>query len=129
MVCGVHTLCGGGLELEGSEEYSVGQSMPLTMLGDIVSAAAKASTNLYALLDGNTNVCEDIGRQLLTYGRRMTPAEIFKRIEELTVEDAKAAAYKVFHDKDHAMAAVGNIDKLPSYEWIRNHSFLEDRKR
>jgi len=53
MVCGVHTLCGGGVELEGSEEYSVGQSMPLTMLGDIVSAAAKASTNLYALLDGN----------------------------------------------------------------------------
>lgn len=74
-------------------------------------------------LDGNTNVCEDIGRQLLTYGRRMTPAEIFQRIEELSVEDVKAAAYKVFHDKDHAMAAVGGIEGLPSYEWIRNNSY------
>ena len=26
-------------------------------------------------LDGNSNIAEDIGRQLLTYGRRMTPAE------------------------------------------------------
>eukprot|EP00584_Thalassiosira_punctigera_P017428 CAMPEP_0172549148 /NCGR_PEP_ID=MMETSP1067-20121228/18294_1 /TAXON_ID=265564 ORGANISM="Thalassiosira punctigera, Strain Tpunct2005C2" /NCGR_SAMPLE_ID=MMETSP1067 /ASSEMBLY_ACC=CAM_ASM_000444 /LENGTH=490 /DNA_ID=CAMNT_0013336483 /DNA_START=59 /DNA_END=1528 /DNA_ORIENTATION=- len=68
-------------------------------------------------LDGNTNVCEDIGRQLLTYGRRMTPAEIFQRIEELTVEDVRAAAFKVFHDKDHAMAAVGGIEGLPSYDW------------
>ena len=74
-------------------------------------------------LDGNTNVCEDIGRQLLTYGRRMTPAEIFQRIEELTVDDVKAAAYKVFHDKDHAMAAVGGIEGLPSYEWIRLNSY------
>ncbi|KAL9186873.1 hypothetical protein ACHAXT_010593 [Thalassiosira profunda] len=74
-------------------------------------------------LDGNTNVCEDIGRQLLTYGRRMTAAEIFARIEELSLDDVRAAAYKVFHDKDHAMAAVGGLEGLPPYEWIRNNSF------
>lgn len=74
-------------------------------------------------LDGNTNVCEDIGRQLLTYGRRMTPAEIFTRIEEMTADDVRAAAHMVFHNKDHAMAAVGGLEGLPSYEWIRSHSF------
>lgn len=74
-------------------------------------------------LDGNTNVCEDIGRQLLTYGRRMTPAEIFQRIEELSVDDVRAAAQRVFYDKDHAMAAVGGIEGMPSYEWIRNNSY------
>ena len=90
---------------------------------DVERAKIALKATMLMGLDGNTNVCEDIGRQLLTYGRRMTPAEIFKRIEEMTVEDAKAAAQKVFHDKDHAMTAVGNIDNLPSYEWIRNHSF------
>jgi processing peptidase subunit beta len=74
-------------------------------------------------LDGNTNVCEDIGRQLLTYGRRLTPAEIFLRIEELTLDDVRAAAHRVFYNKDHAMAAVGGIERLPSYEWIRNNSY------
>eukprot|EP00579_Thalassiosira_antarctica_P000018 CAMPEP_0201866206 /NCGR_PEP_ID=MMETSP0902-20130614/864_1 /ASSEMBLY_ACC=CAM_ASM_000551 /TAXON_ID=420261 /ORGANISM="Thalassiosira antarctica, Strain CCMP982" /LENGTH=481 /DNA_ID=CAMNT_0048391127 /DNA_START=71 /DNA_END=1513 /DNA_ORIENTATION=+ len=84
---------------------------------DVERAKIALKATMLMGLDGNTNVCEDIGRQLLTYGRRMTPAEIFMRIEELTVEDVKAAAQMVFHDKDHAMAAVGGIEGLPSYEW------------
>lgn len=90
---------------------------------DVERAKIALKATMLMGLDGNTNVCEDIGRQLLTYGRRLTPAEIFMRIEELSVEDVKAAAYKVFHDKDHAMAAVGGIEGLPSYEWIRKNSF------
>lgn len=90
---------------------------------DVERAKIALKATMLMGLDGNTNVCEDIGRQLLTYGRRLTPAEIFQRIEELNVEDVKAAAHMVFHDKDHAMAAVGNIEGLPSYEWIRNNSY------
>ncbi|KAL7467607.1 hypothetical protein ACHAXS_007847 [Conticribra weissflogii] len=90
---------------------------------DVERAKIALKATMLMGLDGNTNVCEDIGRQLLTYGRRLTPAEIFQRIEELTVEDVRAAAYKVFHDKDHAMAAIGGLEGLPSYEWIRNNSY------
>ena len=90
---------------------------------DVERAKIALKATMLMGLDGNTNVCEDIGRQLLTYGRRMTPAEIFQRIEELSVDDVKAAAHKVFHDKDHAMAAVGGIEGLPSYEWIRNNTY------
>lgn len=74
-------------------------------------------------LDGNTNVCEDIGRQLLTYGRRMTAAETFARIDELTADDVRAAVARTVHDKDHAMAAVGGIGEMPDYDWIRRHSY------
>jgi len=90
---------------------------------DVDQAKIALKATMLMGLDGNTNVCEDIGRQLLTYGRRMTPVEIFQRIEELTLEDVKAAAHKVFYDKDHAMCAVGGIERLPSYEWTRSHSF------
>jgi len=90
---------------------------------DVERAKIALKATMLMGLDGNTNVCEDIGRQLLTYGRRMTAAEIFQRIEEMTVEDVRAAAHKVFHDKDHAMTAVGGIEGLPSYEWIRNNSY------
>ena len=59
MVCGVHTLGGGGgmMSEEGGEENGGGSSMPLTMLGDIVSSAAMACKNLYELLshDGRRN--------------------------------------------------------------------------
>mmetsp|Transcript_7353 Transcript_7353/g.16031 ORF Transcript_7353/g.16031 Transcript_7353/m.16031 type:complete len:485 (-) Transcript_7353:6-1460(-) len=89
---------------------------------DVERAKTALKATMLMGLDGNTNVCEDIGRQLLTYGRRLTPAEIFGRIEELTVEDVRAAAHTVFYDKDHAMAAVGGLEGLPSYEWIRSKS-------
>jgi processing peptidase subunit beta len=60
-------------------------------------------------LDGNTNVCKDIGRQLPTYGRRLTPADIFLRIEELTADEVRAAAHGIFHNRDHAMVVVGGL--------------------
>jgi processing peptidase subunit beta len=75
------------------------------------------------VLNGNTNICEDIGRQLLIYGQRLTPAEMFLRIKKLTVDDARAAAHGVFHVRDHAMMAVGGIKGLPSYKWIRKNSY------
>jgi len=92
-----------------------------------VEEVERAKVNLKATmlmgLDGNSNVTEDIGRQLLTYGRRMTPAEIFSRIDAITVDDIKATATKVINDQDHALAAVGGIHELPDYNWIRRHSY------
>jgi processing peptidase subunit beta len=38
-------------------------------------AKTQLKTALLGSLDGSTAVCEDIGRQMITYGRRMTPAE------------------------------------------------------
>ena len=43
----------------------------------------------------------------------MTPAKISQRVEELSVEDAKTVAQKAFHDKDHAITAIGGIEGLP----------------
>lgn len=87
----------------------------------------RAKVNLKATmlmgLDGHSNVAEDIGRQLLVYGRRLTPAEIFSRIDAVTVDDVRATAAKFIHDQDHAMAAVGGIHELPDYNWFRRHSY------
>jgi len=87
----------------------------------------RAKVNLKATmlmgLDGHANVAEDIGRQLLTYGRRMTSAEIFSRIDAISTDDIKATASKFINDQDHALAAVGGVHELPDYNWIRRHSY------
>lgn len=92
-----------------------------------VEEVERAKVNLKATmlmgLDGHSNVAEDIGRQLLTYGRRMTAAEVFSRIDAITVDDIKATAAKVINDQEHALAAVGGIHELPDYNWIRRHSY------
>ena len=38
-------------------------------------------TNMLLQLDGTTAVCEDIGRQMLCYGRRIPPHELEARID------------------------------------------------
>ena len=74
-------------------------------------------------LDGHNNVAEEIGRSLLNYGRRMTPAELFSRIDAVTTSDVRATAYNFFNDQDHALAAVGGIHELPDYTWFRRHTY------
>jgi len=87
----------------------------------------RAKTQLRATmlmgLDGNSQVAEDIGRQLLTYGRRMSPAEVFARIDAVSADDVKATAGKIINDEDHALAAVGGIHELPDYNKIRRWSY------
>jgi mitochondrial-processing peptidase subunit beta len=92
-----------------------------------VEELERAKLNLKAAmlmgLDGNSHVAEDIGRQMLTYGRRMTPAEIFSRIDAVSIADIRATASKFINDQDHAMAAVGGIHELPDYTWVRRHTY------
>jgi len=90
---------------------------------EVERAKVNLKATMLSQLDGHSNVAEDIGRQLLTYGRRMTPAELFARIDAVTTADIKATAAKFINDEEHALAAVGGIHELPDYNWIRAHSY------
>ena len=63
-------------------------------------------------LDGTTMICEDIGRQMLTYGRRMTPFEIDARIEDVDPARVQDVARR-YLAKPFALAAVGNVESVP----------------
>ena len=70
-------------------------------------------------LDGTTAIAEDIGRQLVTSGRRMTPKQIENAVDAVSVEDIQRVAQKYLWDKDFALAAVGPIEGLLDYNRIR----------
>jgi processing peptidase subunit beta len=110
-------------DLQGAVLYEMTRLCHQTSAEEVERAKTQLKTSLLGGLDGSTAVCEDIGRQMLTYGRRLTPAEIFARIEAVDVNAVKAAADRIINDKDLAIASVGNVHELPDYNWSRRRTY------
>jgi len=92
------------------------------------AAVTRAKTALKSSLlfaqDGPAGVAEDIGRQLLVYGRRIPKAELFARIDAVTPAVLQSVAGRYIFDQDHAMAAVGDTANLPDYTWFRRRTYM-----
>ncbi|KAL0285485.1 UNVERIFIED_CONTAM: putative mitochondrial-processing peptidase subunit beta, mitochondrial [Sesamum calycinum] len=59
---------------------------------DVVRARNQLKSSLLLHIDGTSPVAEDIGRQLLTYGRRIPYAELFARIDAVDASTVKRVA-------------------------------------
>jgi processing peptidase subunit beta len=90
---------------------------------EVARAKAQLKANMLMMLDGTTPTCEEIGRQMLTYGRRISPAEVFARIDAVDVESINDCARTFINDQEPAVAAIGNVWELPDYNWWRRHTF------
>eukprot|EP00933_Yihiella_yeosuensis_P056744 TRINITY_DN56173_c0_g1_i1.p1 TRINITY_DN56173_c0_g1~~TRINITY_DN56173_c0_g1_i1.p1 ORF type:complete len:172 (+),score=20.98 TRINITY_DN56173_c0_g1_i1:2-517(+) len=86
-------------------------------------AKHKLALMLFSQFEGSTAVCEDLGRQMLNYNRRIHPVEMMHRISAVTVDDVKRVAQRFFYDQDPAVAAIGPIYELPDYSGIRSRTY------
>ncbi|OVA00778.1 Peptidase M16 [Macleaya cordata] len=90
---------------------------------DVTRARNQLKSSLLLHIDGTSAVAEDIGRQLLTYGRRIPFAELFARIDAVDASTIKRVANRFIFDKDVAIAAMGPIQGLPDYNWFRRRTY------
>jgi len=72
---------------------------------EVERAKAQLRASLLLSLDSTTPVAEDIGRQLVTTGRRMSPEEIDKVVGSVTVADVRRVANEKLWDQDLAISA------------------------
>ncbi len=86
---------------------------------EVERAKAQLKASILLSLDGTTAVAEDIGRQIVTTGRRMSPGEIERIIDHITEKDVMDFASRKLWDQDIAISAVGSIEGLFDYTRIR----------
>jgi processing peptidase subunit beta len=60
---------------------------------------------------------------MLTYGRRIHPAEALDRVDAVDANAVKACANRYFYDRDPALAAIGPLTELPDYNWLRRRTY------
>ncbi|KAF2839286.1 mitochondrial-processing peptidase subunit beta [Patellaria atrata CBS 101060] len=82
-------------------------------------AKAQLKASILLSLDGTTAVAEDIGRQIVTTGRRLSPEEVERVIGQITEKDVMDFAQRKLWDRDIAISAVGPIEGLLDYSRIR----------
>ena len=82
-------------------------------------AKSQLKASILLSLDGTTAVAEDIGRQIITTGRRLTPEEVERQVGSVTEKDVMEFAQRRLWDRDIAISAVGQIEGLLDYARIR----------
>eukprot|EP00416_Gambierdiscus_australes_P033613 CAMPEP_0171110426 /NCGR_PEP_ID=MMETSP0766_2-20121228/71340_1 /TAXON_ID=439317 /ORGANISM="Gambierdiscus australes, Strain CAWD 149" /LENGTH=465 /DNA_ID=CAMNT_0011572289 /DNA_START=43 /DNA_END=1440 /DNA_ORIENTATION=- len=80
-----------------------------------------------ALFGGNGTVSaqlDEIGKQVLAYGRGIPPAEMMLRIEAVDAEEVKRVAWKYLNDNEIAVTALGPLHGMPSYYELRRQTIM-----
>ncbi|XP_007426984.2 mitochondrial-processing peptidase subunit beta [Python bivittatus] len=94
---------------------------------EVARAKNLLKTNMLLQLDGSTPICEDIGRQMLCYNRRIPIPELEARIEAVDAQTIKDVCTKYIYNKRPAVAAVGPLEQLPDYDRLcSNMRWLRD---
>ncbi|XP_071686271.1 probable mitochondrial-processing peptidase subunit beta, mitochondrial [Rutidosis leptorrhynchoides] len=91
---------------------------------DVIRAQNQLKSSLLLHIDGSSPTAEDIGRQLITYGRRIPFAELFARIDAVDADTIKRVAKRFVFDQDIAIAASGPVKLLPDYNWFRRRTYM-----
>ena len=114
---------------EQAVEHCVGElmfgftSMAYTVTDEEVQRAKRQlMTTVFASMDDTTTLAEDMGRQLLVYGRRMTPAEFIHRLDKIDAEEVKRVAWRKLHDADITVIGMGPTHGLLTHYEIRKHT-------
>ncbi|KAF2808210.1 mitochondrial-processing peptidase-like protein subunit beta [Mytilinidion resinicola] len=87
---------------------------------EVERAKAQLKASILLSLDGTTAVAEDIGRQIITTGRRLSPEEVERVVGAITAKDVIDFANRKLWDRDIAISAVGQIEGLLDYNRVRN---------
>jgi processing peptidase subunit beta len=87
---------------------------------EVERAKAQLKASILLSLDGTTAIAEDIGRQVITTGRRHSPEDVERVIGNITEKDVMEFANRKIWDQDVAISSVGSVEGMLDYNRIRS---------
>jgi len=91
---------------------------------DLEMAKNQLKYNMMLQMDGTSANAEEIGRHMLSYGRRINLAETFARIDAIEPEDVQRVTEKVIWDQEVAFAGMGpNLKYVFDINGLRRGTF------
>ncbi|XP_077582941.1 cytochrome b-c1 complex subunit 1, mitochondrial [Stigmatopora nigra] len=87
---------------------------------DVARGKNAVKASMVGQLNGTTPICDEIGRHILNYGRRIPLAEWDARIDAVTPRMVRDVCSKYIYDKCPAVAGVGPVEQLPDYNRMRS---------
>jgi processing peptidase subunit beta len=90
---------------------------------EVARARNQLKATMISQMDSASSIAEDIGRQTLVYGRRLTPMEIFARIDAVDAAAVRETANTFINDQELAVAAYGPIWEMPDYNFLRRRTY------
>lgn len=79
-------------------------------------------TTLFGSLDSTTAIAEDIGRQLLVYGRRVPIAELLLRLDAIDANEVMRVARRHLLDANIAVTGLGPLERMPELTELRKRT-------
>lgn len=85
---------------------------------EVNRAKAQLKASLLLSLDGSTAIAEDIGRQIVTTGKRLSPEEVFEQVDKISKQDIVMWANYKLRNKPVSIVALGNVSSVPTLSHI-----------
>lgn len=80
---------------------------------EVQRAKAQLKASLLLSLDGSTAIAEDIGRQIVTTGKRLSPEDVFEKVDIITKDDVVNWANYRLGGVPVSVAALGHVTTIP----------------
>lgn len=90
---------------------------------ELEQAKVNYKSQLLFNMDGSSNSAEDIGRQVMLFGRRVPLEEMYNRVDDVTPTNVQECLQHYFYGRKPVFSYNGYIYPLPGYDWTHHWTY------
>eukprot|EP00811_Abedinium_folium_P036551 NODE_9250_length_1436_cov_18.935065.p1 GENE.NODE_9250_length_1436_cov_18.935065~~NODE_9250_length_1436_cov_18.935065.p1 ORF type:complete len:296 (-),score=99.97 NODE_9250_length_1436_cov_18.935065:322-1209(-) len=91
---------------------------------EVERAKRELKLELFGGSDSSAATCEEVGTQVLKYGRGLPPAEMLLRIDAIDAQEIQRVAWTHLHNREISVTGLGPLHGMPQYFDLRRKTHM-----